>query len=433
MEESVVGAVFMEPSVLDAIGSTLTPDDFSDSRLGAIYAGQLDIKARGLSVDPVTLFTEATRLNTVNDVGGMDFVLAAADSAVTSKNVEAHAAMVAEAASVRRAIVKLGNLQAQAKEGRYESTEALFDTVVAESMAMAPQKQSDTLHEMPELLEGHLKAMEAAYQSKSAVQGLATGFSLIDERTSGLRPGQLIILAARPAMGKTALALAMAMNAAITGDPLTVFIASLEMPASQLVARLVAMKARVESGKMRTGYLADGDIDRVLQAMKVLRDASIIIDDKPGQSIMDIRGRLRSIQADPKKPPLGLVVIDYLQLMRGDTKRGREQEISGISRESKAMSKEFGVPIIALSQLNRSLESRPNKRPMMSDLRESGAIEQDADIIMFIYRDEVYNEDTEDEGIAEIITGKQREGATGIDRVKWTKEYASFSNLVQEY
>jgi len=238
-------------------------------------------------------------------------------------------------------------------------------------------------------------------------------------------------LAARPAMGKTAFALNLASNAAHLGK-CTAAVFSLEMPTPQLAARMLACEARVDSERMRTGNLSEGDIDRLLEGVRGMRDWSVHIDDSPGVSVMEIRSKCRRLASDRKLPDLGLVVIDYLQLMRGRSGVSREQEISEISRNLKSLAKELKTPVIALSQLNRGVESRPNKRPLISDLRESGAIEQDADIVMFVYRDEYYNEDTEDVGLAEIIIGKQRNGPIGMTKLKFFKEWSRFDNLQRD-
>jgi replicative DNA helicase len=249
--------------------------------------------------------------------------------------------------------------------------------------------------------------------------------------TSGMHPGDLIIVAARPAMGKTAFAMNVATNAMkLAGKSVCVF--SLEMPTAQIVQRMLALEARVDQKGMKTGHIVDGDIDRIMEAVRRMATWPLFIDDTPGITVMDCRSRCRRIASDRNLPPLGLVVIDYLQLMRGRNAKSREQEISEISRSLKAMAKELKVPVIALSQLNRSCETRPNKRPMASDLRESGAIEQDADVIMFIYRDEVYNENTEDKGIAEIIIGKQRNGPIGTARLRFFRQWTRFDNLAEE-
>jgi replicative DNA helicase len=282
---------------------------------------------------------------------------------------------------------------------------------------------------MATALKGAIEKVQHAYEVKSSVTGTPTGFLTLDARTAGLQPGDLLILAARPGMGKTALALNLATNAAMMGKH-SVAVFSLEMPTVQLAGRILASEARVDGERMRTGHLSDGDIDRLLQAVKRMNQLPVFIDDTPSLSIMECRSKCRRLAADRTLPPLGLVVVDYLQLMKGRANvKSREQEISEISRNLKALAKELSVPVMALSQLNRSVESRPNKRPQLSDLRESGAIEQDADIIMFVYRDEYYNEDSEDRGVAELIIGKNRSGSTGTCRLKFFKQWTRFDNL----
>jgi replicative DNA helicase len=278
-------------------------------------------------------------------------------------------------------------------------------------------------------LEGVLAKVQLAFERKETVTGTPTGFTDLDRKTAGWQEGDLIILAARPAMGKTAFALNLAANAGRDGKS-TVALFSLEMPTNQLAARMLACDARVDSERMRSGNLVDGDIDRLLVSVRRMNAMSIQIDDTPGATVMEIRSKCRRLASDRSLPPLGLVIIDYLQLMKGKASaNSREQEISDISRNLKTLAKELKIPVIALSQLNRGVESRPNKRPMMSDLRESGAIEQDADIIMFVYRDEYYNEDTEEEGITEIIIGKQRNGPIGTVKLRFFKQWSRFVNL----
>jgi replicative DNA helicase len=268
--------------------------------------------------------------------------------------------------------------------------------------------------------------VEKLYERKELVTGVATGFLDLDAKTAGLQPADLVIVAARPSMGKTAFVLNIAQYAALhTNTPVAVF--SLEMSKEQLVMRMLCAEARVDNAKVRTGYLGERDFPRLAMAAGRLSDAPIYIDDTPGQNVLEMRAKARRLKREAN---IGLLIIDYLQLMRGFAQENRTQELSEISRGLKSLAKELDIPVIALSQLNRQVELRADKRPIMSDIRESGSIEQDADVIMFIYRDEVYKPDTQDEGIAEIIIGKQRNGPTGIVRLTFRREYTRFENFV---
>ena len=359
----------------------------------------------------------------------MDYLLSLDSASASTLNVEHHASIVHEMAEIRRLISTCAKVMEQAHTGDYEHAERLFDEAQAAIFEVGASARKGSFVVMKEALKTVIEHVQAAFESKAAVTGTGTGFIDLDRKTSGLQGGDLIILAGRPGMGKTAFALNLASNAAIHSK-VSVAVFSLEMPTRQLAARLLACEARVDSEKMRSGSLAEGDIDSLLQAVRSMNEWSIHIDDTPGATVMEIRSKCRRLASDRNLPPLGLVVIDYLQLMQGRANRSREQEISEMSRSLKSLAKELNVPIIALSQLNRGVEGRPNKRPLMSDLRESGAIEQDADIIMFVYRDEYYNEDTEDQGLCEVIIAKQRNGPIGTTKLKFFKEWSRFDNFM---
>jgi replicative DNA helicase len=286
---------------------------------------------------------------------------------------------------------------------------------------------------LKEALKRSFKQIEQLYEKRSPVTGVPTGFTEIDRMTSGLQPGDLVILAGRPSMGKTALALNMAENASMHADGETgVAVFSLEMSTDQLVMRMLTSQGKVDASKLRAGYASQRDLDGLVHAADRLSRAPIFIDDTAAITILEMRAKSRRLLAEKG---IGLIIVDYLQLMRGrpvQSMESREREISEISRGLKSLAKELKVPVVALSQLNRSLESRTDKRPMLSDLRESGALEQDADVIMFVYRDEVYHKESEDRGVAEIIIGKQRNGPTGVARVRFFHEYTRFENLAGE-
>lgn len=431
-EFSVLGGILLDNSALDRIGSTVRSDDFYDPRHRLIFERMLELSDQRQPIDPVTLATSLEKAGLLEEVGGLEYVLGLAEAVATAVNLEHHARIVHERAEVRRLISACTQIIEKARSGEYDDTEQLVDEAQQAVFEIGQRQQSGALVGLNEALKEVITSVRRAYETKAVVTGTPTGFVDLDNMTSGLQPGDLVILAARPSMGKTAFALNLVSNAAKQAQK-TVAVFSLEMPTAQIVQRLLALEARVDQKGLRTGHLADGDIDRIMEAVRRMASWPVYVDDTPGITVMDARSRCRRLAGDRSLPDLGLVVIDYLQLMRGRANsRSREQEISEISRNLKAMAKELNAPVIALSQLNRSCESRPNKRPLMSDLRESGAIEQDADVIMFIYRDEVYNENTEDKGIAEIIIGKQRNGPIGTCRLKFFRQWTRFDNLMAD-
>ncbi len=431
-ELSVLGGVFLENQALDRIMPILDQADFNAPRHGLVYGQMLVLAEQGQPIDPVTVTQALEKAGQIAAAGGPEYVADLAEAAATAANIEHHANLVHEAAEIRRLIAACEGIVDKARGGDYDDPTRLFDE--AQQAVYEVGAARNTRHFMPmnAALKEAIEKVQKAYEAKVAVTGTPSGFSALDAKTAGLHGGDLIILAARPAMGKTAFALNIAVNAAKHGGG-SVAVFSLEMPTVQLAARMLASEARVDGERMKTGHLTDGDIDRLLQSVKRMNNLSIHIDDTAGISVMEARSKCRRLASDQSAPPLSLVVIDYLQLMKGGANiRSREQEISDISRNLKGLAKELNVPVIALSQLNRSVESRPNKRPQLSDLRESGAIEQDADIIMFVYRDEYYNEDSEDKGLAEIIVGKHRSGSTGTIKLKFFRQWTRFDNLLQE-
>lgn len=431
-ELSVLGGVLIDRTARDRLGNSLVAADFFTPRHQVIYEAMTKLADEGQPVDPVTLATLLEQQKQLDAVGGADYLFELADAAVTAVNIEHHAGIVHEYAEIRRLLAACKAIQKKAEDGDYEDASRLFDEAQQEIYEIGKDRQAKGFTEMPEALKAAIDKVKKAYEVKSSVTGTPTGFRDLDGKTAGLQPGELIILAARPAMGKTALALNIAVNAAqMSGTSVALF--SLEMPTTQLATRIIASEARVDGERLRTGQLESGDIDRLLQAVKAMNGLSIHIDDTAGLSVMECRAKCRRLASNKEKPPLGLILIDYLQLMKGRPGiKSREQEISDISRNLKSLAKELEVPVVALSQLNRGVESRPNKRPLLSDLRESGAIEQDADIIMFVYRDDYYNEDSEDKGLAEVIIGKNRSGSTGTAKLKFFKQWTRFDNLAWE-
>ncbi len=430
-EQAVLGGLMLAPDSLDRVGDFLNEADFyrRDHRL--IYKAIRELSERNKPFDAVTLgeWFEANSL--AEQIGGTGYLVELASTTPSAANIRAYAEIVREK-SVLRQLIDVGTeiVNDGFQPGGRESQEVL-SAAEMKVFRIAEQGARGRADFVPlrEAMKDAFQLLQERYENQGSVTGLPTGFHDIDEMTAGLQNSDLIILAARPAMGKTTLALNIAEFAALKTKK-AVVIFSMEMSASQLAFRLISSIGRVNATRLRTGQLEDEDWSRVTMAIKMLSDAKIFIDDTPALSPDVLRSKARRIK---REHDLGLIVIDYLQLMAvPGTGENRATEISEISRSLKALAKELNVPVVALSQLNRSLESRTDKRPVMADLRESGAIEQDADIIMFIYRDEYYHKDSQDKGLAEVIIGKQRNGPTGVCKLKFFGEYTRFDNLARD-
>ena len=431
-EQAVLGAIILDNGALDRVAETLGIDDFYLPQNKTVFESMIALSDESKPIDTVTLATILDQQSKLEEVGGMEYLLALDQTSATAINVGHHAKIVHDLAELRRLISACTTVVEKAQSGDYEEQSVLFDEAQQLIFEIGAKQNQGSFVSMNDALKDVLDNVRNAFENKISVTGTPTGFTDLDNLTSGLNAGDLVILAGRPGMGKTAVALNMASNAArMKGCTVAVF--SLEMPTAQLAARMLACEAEVNSRSMRTGHLVNQDIERLVAAVRRMNDWSVEIDDTAGATIMEVRSKCRRLASDRNLPPLGLIMIDYLQLMRSPTARSREQEISEISRNLKGLAKELGVPVVALSQLNRGVESRPNKRPMMSDLRESGAIEQDADIIMFVYRDEYYHEDSEDKGLAELIVAKQRNGPLGTVKLKFFIEHSRFVNLKREF
>ncbi|MFO8023953.1 replicative DNA helicase [Thiohalophilus sp.] len=428
-EQAVLGGLMIDNSSWDQVADQVTEEDFyrRDHRL--IFCAIAALAKESDPCDVVTLSEWLERHNQLDAAGGMSYLGGLAKNTPTAANIKAYAAIVRERSVLRqltRVATEIGNL-AYNPEGRNsaevldQAEKAVFD--IAEQGA----RNRSGYVGIKDLLVRAVDRIDALYQSSDAYTGVPTGYTDFDDMTSGLQNSDLIIVAGRPSMGKTSFAMNLVENAAIKHQvPVAVF--SMEMPGEQLVMRMMSSLGRIDQHKIRTGKLDDSDWPRLTSAVGILNEAQIYIDDTPGLSPMEVRSRARRIK---REHGLGLIVIDYLQLMQvGGNTENRATEISEISRSLKGLAKELNVPVITLSQLNRSLEQRPNKRPVMSDLRESGAIEQDADMIVFIYRDEVYNEDSTDKGTAEIIISKQRNGPIGTARLTFLGQYTKFENYI---
>jgi replicative DNA helicase len=430
-EQAVLGGLMLAPDSLDRVGDLLIEGDFyrRDHRL--IYRAIRELSEKNRPFDAVTLGEWFEANNLAEQIGGIGYLIELASTTPSAANIRAYAEIVREKAVLRQLIEAGTEIVNDGFQPEGRDVQEVLSGAEMKVFKIAEQGRRGRADFVPlrEAMKDAFQLLQERYENQGAVTGLPTGFHDFDEMTAGLQSSDLIILAARPAMGKTTLALNMAEYGAIkTRKAVAVY--SMEMSASQLAFRLISSIGRVNATRLRTGQLEDEDWSRVNMAIRMLSDVKIFIDDTPALSPDVLRSKARRIK---REHDLGLIVIDYLQLMQvPGTGENRATEISEISRSLKALAKELNVPVIALSQLNRSLESRTDKRPVMADLRESGAIEQDADIIVFIYRDEYYNKDSADKGLAEVIIGKQRNGPTGTVKLKFFGEYTRFDNLARD-
>ena len=364
----------------------------------------------------------------MQEIGGATYLAELSDKVPSAANIAFYARIVKEKAVLRSLINVSGEIVSRAYTGQ-EDIERFLDEAERLIFDVSEQRIRPAFAKVGDMIMDTIKIIEQLYERKELVTGVPTGFLDLDQKTAGLQPADLVIIAARPSMGKTAFALNIAQYVAMQTET-AVGIFSLEMAKEQLVMRMLCAEARVDNAKVRAGYLAERDFPRLAMAAGRLAEAPIYIDDTPGQNVLELRAKARRLKREAN---LGLIIIDYLQLMRGLTvQENRVQEMTEISRSLKALAKELAIPVVALSQLNRQVELRGDKRPIMSDIRESGSIEQDADVIMFIYRDEVYHPESEEEGTAEIIIGKQRNGPIGTIRLAWRSEYTRFDSLVAD-
>jgi len=426
-EQSILGGILLDNQALNSVLEVLEHRDFYSESHRKIFAAILDLSERNEPCDLITLSSMLKDKQQLDQVGGMAYLASLVDNVPSAANVAHYAKIVKEKAILRRLIgtateilTKSYNAGADVDEVLDEAEHAIFE--------ISENKIRPAFFPIKNIIKDSFKTIEKLYERKELITGVPTGFEKIDDLTSGLQKSDLIIIAGRPSMGKTAFALNIAQHAATdAGIPVAVF--SLEMSKEQLALRMLSTAAKVDSQRLRKGFLGETDWPKLTTAAGRLSEALIFIDDTPAITALEMKAKARRLKAESG---LGLIILDYLQLMRGGAYRdSREQEISEISRSLKALAKELNVPVIALSQLNRKVEDRTNRRPHMADLRESGAIEQDADVIAFIYRDEVYNksEDNPEKGLAEIIIGKQRNGPTGMVKLAFLEKYTCFENL----
>src|SRR5690242_10909639 len=428
-EESVLGAMMLSPLAIGAVteSTSLTAGDFYRESHGHIFRAILTLYGKGEPVDAITVVDELDRAGTLDVVGGAERVHELAALVPAASNAAHYGRIVSEMATLR-GLIRAGNDIARLGFDRPGETVELVDRAEQIVFDLSQQRVATEFAHIDELLKDSFETITKLYEAGSDITGTPSGYRDVDRLTSGFQAGNLIIVAARPSMGKSALALCMAANVAVrTGTPVALF--TLEMSKAEVTQRLMCAEGKVESQRLRTGKLQSDDWPRLTAACDKLAKAPIYVDDTGSITMMEIRSKLRRLKM--REPELALVVVDYLQLMTSGTSvENRVQEVSQISRALKVLARDLDVPIIALSQLSRAVEQRHDKRPILSDLRESGSIEQDADLVMFVYRDEYYNpEDTESAGIAELLLAKHRNGATGTEKLAFQKRYAKFADL----
>ena len=425
-EQAVLGSMLTDKDAVIAAVEVLKPEDFYREDNKIIYTAILSLYNRAEPIDIITLKSELTSMGKFDSIGGLEYLAELPEKVPTTANVDKYIKIVEEKA-ILRSLIKTANEIITLGYDPTEEVENIMDNAEKKIFDIMQSKNQKGYTPIKDVLVETFAQIEKLYNQKQHVTGVPTAFVDLDYKTAGLHGSELILVAARPAMGKTAFALNIATNAAVKANvPVAIF--SLEMSKEQLVNRILCSEAMVDSNKVRTGKLDEQDWGKLASALGPLSESEIYIDDTPGISVMEIRAKCRKLKLEKN---IGLVVIDYLQLIQGSNKRNgsREQEISEISRSLKILAKEIDVPVIALSQLSRAVEQRPDHRPMLSDLRESGAIEQDADIVMFLYRDDYYNEDTEKKNVAEVILAKHRGGSTGTVELLWLGNYTKFVNI----
>ena len=424
-EQSVIGAMLMDRDAITIASEILTVDDFYQKQYGILFEAMVELYTENVPVDLITLQNRLKEKDVPPEISSLEFVRDMITKVPTSVNVGTYAKIVSEKAALRR-LIRVNEEIASACYAGKDSVEEIMEDTEKKIFQVLQRKTNDEFVPIKDVVLNALDKIEAASRMKGSVTGMPTGFIDLDYKTSGFQPSDLILIAARPSMGKTAFVLNIAEYMAFRSNE-TVAIFSLEMSKEQLVNRLFALESRVDSQILRTGNLSDNDWSSLIEAAGVIGRSNLIIDDTPGISVSELRSKCRKYKLEHN---LGIIMIDYLQLMQGSRKsESRQQEISDISRSLKEIARELQVPVVALSQLSRAVEQRPDHRPMLSDLRESGAIEQDADVDMFLYRDDYYNHDTEKKDVAEVIIAKQRNGPIGTVELAWLPRYTKFANM----
>ncbi len=428
-EQAVLGGLMLDNNAWDQIADRVTEGDFYVADHRAVFRAVQELADKGQPFDVITLSDWLKQRNTLSDPSALAYVGALARDTPSAANIRAYADIVRERSILRQLITVGTQICEDAFNAEGRDSKTLLDEAEQRVFQIAEQGARMGFKDIKTLLKTTVERIDALFEKDDPITGIPTGFSEFDEKTSGLQAGDLIIVAGRPSMGKTSFAMNIAEYAAVK-QKASVAIFSMEMPGEQIAMRMLASLGRIDQHRLRIGKLVEEDWPRLSSAVSVLTDTALFVDDGAALTPTELRARARRLK---REHGLDLIIVDYLQLMRvPGTSENRATEISEISRSLKALAKELHVPIVALSQLNRSLEQRPNKRPVMSDLRESGAIEQDADLIAFIYRDEVYNEDSPDKGTAEIIIAKQRNGPIGMTRLTFLGQYTKFENYIPE-
>ncbi len=428
-EQSVIGSMLMDREAIITASEIVTADDFYQHQYGIMFESMIELFNEGKPVDLVTLQNRLKEKDVPPEIFSLEFVRDIITTVPTSANVKSYANIVREKAVLRRLIKVNEEIANNCYLGR-EPLETILADTEKKIFDLLQSRDSGEFVPIRQVALNVLENIEKAYRTRETVTGVPTGFHDLDYKTSGFQPSDLILLAARPSMGKTAFVLNVVDHVAVRrGIPCMVF--SLEMSKEQLVNRMLAMESNVDTQKLRTGTLTDSDWDAVVEGVGVIGSSSLIIDDTPGISVTELRSKCRKVKLEHG---LGMVIIDYLQLMTGSGKSSdnRQQEISEISRSLKALARELKAPVVALSQLSRACETRADHRPMLSDLRESGAIEQDADVVMFLYRDDYYNKDSDMKDIAEVIIAKQRNGPIGTVNLLWLPQFTKFVNAARQ-
>lgn len=430
-EQSVLGSMIIDRDAIIAATEILSSDDFYRPDHKLIYEAMLELFSKGEPIDLVTLKSKLENMGTLEQIGGIRYIADLANSVPTSAHIKKYSKIVEEKSILRKLIKASQSISSMSYEAS-EKVESIMEYAEKTVFDIMQNRRTEEFSHIKEILPKAFDKIEQIYNNRGTTTGISTGFADLDLKTAGLQPSDLILVAARPSMGKTAFALNIVQHAAVKNQvPTAIF--SLEMSEEQLVNRMLSAEAHIDAQKLRTGELDQDDWLSIARSMAPLSSAPVYIDDTPGITVNEVRAKCRRLKLEHG---LGLVVIDYLQLMSGNPNgRGdnRQQEISEISRSLKALAREINAPVIALSQLSRACETRADHRPMLSDLRESGAIEQDADVVAFLYRDEYYNPDTDKKGIAEVIIAKQRNGPTGTVDLVWLGKYTKFANIQQSY
>jgi replicative DNA helicase len=424
-EQSVIGSMIMDREAIVTASELITAEDFYNKQYGVLFETMCELNDAGSPVDLVTLQNRLREKDVPPEVSSLEFVRELITAVPTSANIKYYATIVAEKSTLRK-LIRLNEEIANTCYAGNESLEYILEDTEKRVFQLVQKRNTDNYVPIRQVVMNAMDKIEAAAKNRGSVTGIPTGFLDLDYRTAGLQPSDLILIAARPSMGKTAFVLNIADYVAFRKN-LTLAIFSLEMSKEQLVNRMFSMESNVDAQKLRTGQLNDQEWERLIEGAGVIGTSNLIIDDTPGISISELRSKCRKYKLEYG---LKMIIIDYLQLMSGSGRSdSRQQEISDISRSLKSLARELSVPVIALSQLSRAVEQRPDHRPMLSDLRESGAIEQDADVVMFLYRDEYYNHDSDRKGIFEVIIAKQRNGPIGTVELAWLPEYQRIANL----